>query len=201
MANKQYFSTSICCSLASPSVWFDLTIAVLRRGVGHAGWCHSAGPFVLSVGKILRGQIDQDNRIVEVEKLTRTYSPAARRHSPSIKLEYRHTGTRLSTPFRKYAYVMKSMHFGSWQGAKRSDTGWYREDLQRRHGPKGAISCGCICEMGYLGSVRTTCPTWMPKEKGNGPFFPVPGHADARPDGRQSTRRQRARHPRPGDLG
>jgi CubicO group peptidase (beta-lactamase class C family) len=32
-----------------------------------------------------------------------------------------------------------------------SDTSWYREDLQRSHGPRGAISCGRICEMGYLG--------------------------------------------------
>jgi hypothetical protein len=41
------------------------------------------------------------------------------------------------------------MRFGSGQGANRSDTPWYREDLQRRHGPKGAISCGRICESGY----------------------------------------------------
>ena len=53
------------------------------------------------------------------------------------------------TPFRKYAHAMKSMRFGSGQGANRSDTSWYREDLQRRHGPKGAISCVRICETGY----------------------------------------------------
>jgi hypothetical protein len=44
---------------------------------------------------------------------------------------------------------MKSMRFVSGQGANRSDTSWYREDLQRRHGAKGAISCARIYEMGY----------------------------------------------------
>jgi len=41
---------------------------------------------------------------------------------------------------------MKSMRFGSWQGANRSDAEWHREDLQRRHGPKGAISCAGMRE-------------------------------------------------------
>jgi hypothetical protein len=36
---------------------------------------------------------------------------------------------------------IKAMHFGSGQGANRSDTGWYREDLQRRHDPKCALLC------------------------------------------------------------
>jgi hypothetical protein len=55
----------------------------------------------------------------------------------------------LSTPFHKYTHAMKSMHFGSGQGANRSDTQRYHEDLQRRPGLKGAISCGRTCEMGY----------------------------------------------------
>ena len=46
---------------------------------------------------------------------------------------------------------MKSMRFGSGQGANHSDTQRYRADLQRGPGPKGAISCGRICERGYLG--------------------------------------------------
>jgi hypothetical protein len=49
---------------------------------------------------------------------------------------------------------MKSMRFGSWQGANRSDTYWYREDLQRRHGSKGAISCERVCEMGYRAQIE-----------------------------------------------
>jgi len=42
---------------------------------------------------------------------------------------------------RNCLHTMKSMRSGSGQGANRSDTSWYREDLQRRHGPEGAISC------------------------------------------------------------
>jgi len=33
------------------------------------------------------------------------------------------------------------MDSSSRQGANRSDTGWYREDLQRRQGGKDAVSC------------------------------------------------------------
>jgi hypothetical protein len=43
------------------------------------------------------------------------------------------------------AEQMKSMRFVSGQGANHSDTKWYREDLQRGHGAKGAISCSAIC--------------------------------------------------------
>jgi hypothetical protein len=43
---------------------------------------------------------------------------------------------------------MKSMRFGPGHGANRSDTSWYGEDLQRRHGLKGAISWVRICETG-----------------------------------------------------
>jgi hypothetical protein len=31
------------------------------------------------------------------------------------------------------------MDFGSWQGANHSDTRRYRADLQRSHGPRGAV--------------------------------------------------------------
>jgi len=33
------------------------------------------------------------------------------------------------------------MHLAFWQGANHSDTQRYREDLQRRHGGKGAVLC------------------------------------------------------------
>ncbi len=33
------------------------------------------------------------------------------------------------------------MDLGLWLGANRSDTLWYREDLQRRHGVKEAVLC------------------------------------------------------------
>lgn len=33
------------------------------------------------------------------------------------------------------------MDLSSWRGANRSDTGWYREDLQRRQGGKDAVLC------------------------------------------------------------
>ena len=36
---------------------------------------------------------------------------------------------------------MKSTRFGSGQGANPRETPWHRAELQRRHGPKGAISC------------------------------------------------------------
>lgn len=36
---------------------------------------------------------------------------------------------------------MKPMDLGLWLGANLSDTGWYREDLQRRHGVNGAVLC------------------------------------------------------------
>jgi len=36
---------------------------------------------------------------------------------------------------------MKPMDLRSGQGAKRSDTQWYREHLQRRPGRKDAVSC------------------------------------------------------------
>ena len=36
---------------------------------------------------------------------------------------------------------MKAMDFGLWQGANHSDSAVYREDSQRRHGPKDALSC------------------------------------------------------------
>jgi hypothetical protein len=35
----------------------------------------------------------------------------------------------------------KKRDFGFWQGANRSDTGWYREDLQHRQGRKDAFLC------------------------------------------------------------
>jgi hypothetical protein len=37
--------------------------------------------------------------------------------------------------------MIKLMHLPLWQGTNRSDTEWYREDLQRRHGGKGAVLC------------------------------------------------------------
>lgn len=65
------------------------------------------------------------------------------------------TSAPLGTPFHKCAHAMKSMRFGSGQGANRNGASWHREILQRRHGPKGAMSCGCICEMGYLVDAGT----------------------------------------------
>jgi hypothetical protein len=35
----------------------------------------------------------------------------------------------------------KKRDFWFWQGANRSDTGWYREDLQHRQGRKDAFLC------------------------------------------------------------
>jgi len=46
-----------------------------------------------------------------------------------------------SAPFHQKVDVMKSMDLFARQGANRSDTQWYREDLQRRMADKDAISC------------------------------------------------------------
>jgi hypothetical protein len=46
-----------------------------------------------------------------------------------------------SAPTRRYRDTMKPMGFRSGQGAKRSDTGLYREHLQRRPGRKDTVSC------------------------------------------------------------
>ena len=46
-----------------------------------------------------------------------------------------------STPARRYRNEMKPMDLRSGQGENRSDTGRYREDLQRRPGRKDAASC------------------------------------------------------------
>jgi hypothetical protein len=35
----------------------------------------------------------------------------------------------------------KKRGFGFWQGANRSDTGWYGEDLEHSQGRKGAFLC------------------------------------------------------------
>jgi replicative superfamily II helicase len=45
--------------------------------------------------------------------------------------------------------MMKAMDLASWLGANRSDTSWYREDLQRRHGAKDALSCSEISVAAY----------------------------------------------------
>lgn len=57
------------------------------------------------------------------------------------------------------------MRFGSGRGANHSDASWHREDLQRGHGPKGAISCAGTCEMGYSGyavprDLALCAPSW-----------------------------------------
>ncbi len=53
---------------------------------------------------------------------------------------------------------MKAMDFGSWQGAPQgyflrgenhSDSSVYREDSQRRHSPKDALSWSDIYEAGH----------------------------------------------------
>ena len=44
---------------------------------------------------------------------------------------------------------MKVMDFGLWQGANHSDSSVYREDSQRRHSPKDALSCTDIYEAGH----------------------------------------------------
>jgi hypothetical protein len=38
----------------------------------------------------------------------------------------------------------KTAPFASWLGANRSDTEWYREDSQRRHGANGTVLCAAI---------------------------------------------------------
>jgi hypothetical protein len=38
-------------------------------------------------------------------------------------------------------HLRKPMDLSSWLGANRSDTKWYREDLQRRQGGKDAVLC------------------------------------------------------------
>ncbi|MDP3085647.1 MAG: LysR family transcriptional regulator [Rubrivivax sp.] len=38
-------------------------------------------------------------------------------------------------------HLRKPMDLVLWLGANRSDTPWYREDLQRRHGAKDAVLC------------------------------------------------------------
>ena len=38
-------------------------------------------------------------------------------------------------------HLIKPMDLGLWLGANHSDTQWYREDLQRRHGVKDAVLC------------------------------------------------------------
>jgi hypothetical protein len=38
------------------------------------------------------------------------------------------------------------MDSGSWQGANHSHSPCYDEDLQRRHGPEGALYGADICE-------------------------------------------------------
>ena len=49
-----------------------------------------------------------------------------------------------STPARRYRNEMKPMDLRSGQGENRSDTGRYREDLQRCPGRKDAASCSDI---------------------------------------------------------
>jgi hypothetical protein len=44
---------------------------------------------------------------------------------------------------------VKPMDFGSRQGANRSDTGGYREDLQHRLGLKDAVLFAYICGTGH----------------------------------------------------
>ena len=49
---------------------------------------------------------------------------------------------------------MKVMDSRPGQGANRSDSRSYREDLQRRHGCEGALSCFDISGLPYQGLVR-----------------------------------------------
>jgi hypothetical protein len=44
---------------------------------------------------------------------------------------------------------IKTMRFGSGQGANHSDTPWYRADLQRRMAGEDAISCQLFGETQY----------------------------------------------------
>ncbi|HMN76901.1 MAG TPA: hypothetical protein PKC97_12605 [Burkholderiaceae bacterium] len=43
-------------------------------------------------------------------------------------------------------HLRKPMDLPSWQGANRSHTQWYGEDLQRRHGGKDAVLGAEQCE-------------------------------------------------------
>jgi hypothetical protein len=45
--------------------------------------------------------------------------------------------------------MMKAMDSGRGQGAKRSDTSWYHEHLQRRHRHEDALSCSDISGLAY----------------------------------------------------
>jgi hypothetical protein len=45
--------------------------------------------------------------------------------------------------------MTKAMHSARGLGANRSDTFWYREDLQRRHRVEGALSCFEISVLAY----------------------------------------------------
>lgn len=58
------------------------------------------------------------------------------------------------------------MRFRSGQGANRSDTRWYREDLQRRHGLKGALFRAAICATAHY-SLRTTARPFRYSPSGN----------------------------------
>ena len=45
--------------------------------------------------------------------------------------------------------MTKAMDSVRWLGANRSDTGWYREDLQRRQRAEDALSCSEISVAAY----------------------------------------------------
>jgi hypothetical protein len=45
--------------------------------------------------------------------------------------------------------MMKAMDSASGLGANHSDTVWYREDLQQRHGAEDALSCFEISVAAY----------------------------------------------------
>ena len=49
------------------------------------------------------------------------------------------------------------MHSPAGQGANRSDTGWYREDLQRSHVGEGAIS-----QVNHLSNSTLDCWSSLP---------------------------------------
>jgi hypothetical protein len=53
----------------------------------------------------------------------------------------------------RYLQKVKPMNFGSRQGANRSDTRTYREDLQRRLGLKDAVLFAGICGTGHQHST------------------------------------------------
>jgi hypothetical protein len=59
---------------------------------------------------------------------------------------------------------IKAMHFGSGQGANHSDTGWYREDLQRGHDPKGTVLCSIKSKtLHWGGGDAKSCRDQRPK--------------------------------------